>query len=1077
MKLSQTQFSNRMIKHHFFKLLSRYLVVLVCLFNLPLSAQTPGEAHDFNLPDVQSISPQIYQQMKYGEYSITEYTGTPNISIPLYTIQDKDITVPIELRYNASGIRVSEEASWTGLGWDIQFGSITQIRNGINDFSPSPVHQMSLPDYIKSTSAYGPIPLYEFNSATYPGPDLPDGEYSSYYFVGNDLPGTSYGSNVLDGNHDSQPDIMLANFFGHSFKFLKDPNTGNIKILDKKGYKVSETTLSENFGWKVTTPDGMIYYFDEVSETCVSSDTYQGDYGSLLESCSYVSATNHICDEFKDGSFIWRISRIESTMGGEVIFNYNTSLYTTLDYTNLLKKNYYEATLVSTDICANGYAVESINSNERRYFPGGSPGSKDTYSSGFRIFSVSETTQRKLASIVFSNGQVDLITSDNRLDYNGAFQLDQLKVVNSANTTIKEFNFNYDYFTAQDGGYGFCQSKSLNEISKRLKLVSLEEEGRLPYVFQYSGLKLPYKNSFAVDHWGYFNGQISNQYSFPDIKRLPPRQLQYTPVIDILETEWSAFPSNHSASDLHAQAGTLKKIFYPTGGYTQFEYELNEFDYDPNDAVYNEQIPYITKDAFDPTQSSSEGFGLRVKSISSYDSDQELSKRKEYTYHGGKPMVPMQLMVDTDHGSRVAYVGNSGGPGSTVAILATVNYQAISTTSTNHVTINSVSGSNHVGYDQVNIQEFDRNAASSGIIERYFHNEPFKGPTRYSMRISPVYTSSGVTNGLLEKEILCKGSNCDGANKVRETVNQYISVKNADFLYGVKTAHIGMYGPCDGNGNITYGSTRASLLFYYPIYAEHSLLDNSQVTYFYPSGDMTYVTNNAYNYFDLIDSQTSGLLNGQLQITTFKYPFNALSGFSTPEQAVLSEMNTKNILSKPVFTQKNYGTSVHQTATAFAINNNEYFPKTFKTNINNSGWVNEVNIDLYDDAGNVRQATSRDGTTTVYLWGYGNDLPIAIIRNSSFNEVSTVLGADLALLEGSGLTNASILQKLDALRSDAQMGDAQVFSMTHKPLIGVEHVVDANGIMTRYEYDEFSRLIKEFDSAGILTSRYLYNFK
>ena len=67
-------------------------------------------------------TPQASAFMKYGEESVNEYTGTANISVPLYTIKCKDIEIPIVLNYNASGIKVEQEASWVGLGWDLTVG-------------------------------------------------------------------------------------------------------------------------------------------------------------------------------------------------------------------------------------------------------------------------------------------------------------------------------------------------------------------------------------------------------------------------------------------------------------------------------------------------------------------------------------------------------------------------------------------------------------------------------------------------------------------------------------------------------------------------------------------------------------------------------------------------------------------------------------------------------------------------------------------------------------------------------------------------------------------------------------------
>ena len=49
-------------------------------------------------------TPEASAFKKYGEELVNEYTGTADISVPLYTIKCKDIEIPLVLRYDASGI-------------------------------------------------------------------------------------------------------------------------------------------------------------------------------------------------------------------------------------------------------------------------------------------------------------------------------------------------------------------------------------------------------------------------------------------------------------------------------------------------------------------------------------------------------------------------------------------------------------------------------------------------------------------------------------------------------------------------------------------------------------------------------------------------------------------------------------------------------------------------------------------------------------------------------------------------------------------------------------------------------------
>jgi hypothetical protein len=92
-------------------------------------------AQDKNLiPKIFENSPNSSSFVKFGNYKVNTFTGLPDISIPLYEIKVGDITVPIAIRYHASGLKVTESASWVGLGWALEAGgAVTRKVMGIAD--------------------------------------------------------------------------------------------------------------------------------------------------------------------------------------------------------------------------------------------------------------------------------------------------------------------------------------------------------------------------------------------------------------------------------------------------------------------------------------------------------------------------------------------------------------------------------------------------------------------------------------------------------------------------------------------------------------------------------------------------------------------------------------------------------------------------------------------------------------------------------------------------------------------------------------------------------------------------------
>ena len=93
------------------------LLVLI-IFQISLIGQTSTPP---NFPEsVVPPSPNAAALGKYGDIPVSLYTGTPNISVPLYNLKSKKMSVPVSLSYHASGIKVDDVASNVGLGWSLK---------------------------------------------------------------------------------------------------------------------------------------------------------------------------------------------------------------------------------------------------------------------------------------------------------------------------------------------------------------------------------------------------------------------------------------------------------------------------------------------------------------------------------------------------------------------------------------------------------------------------------------------------------------------------------------------------------------------------------------------------------------------------------------------------------------------------------------------------------------------------------------------------------------------------------------------------------------------------------------------
>ena len=84
---------------------------------------------DYTMP-----SPTAASLGKFGVIPVSHFTGLPLIEIPIYTLHEKNITVPISLTYHASGIKPDEHPGWVGLNWNLNAGgAITRV---VKDLPP-----------------------------------------------------------------------------------------------------------------------------------------------------------------------------------------------------------------------------------------------------------------------------------------------------------------------------------------------------------------------------------------------------------------------------------------------------------------------------------------------------------------------------------------------------------------------------------------------------------------------------------------------------------------------------------------------------------------------------------------------------------------------------------------------------------------------------------------------------------------------------------------------------------------------------------------------------------------------------
>jgi len=526
------------------------LYYVLCLANSKYSiAQTPGNTFN-QMSSLPLQAPQAASLSKYAEYPVSYYNGLATISLPIYTIQYADISVPISLNYHGGGIKVNEEASWVGLGWTLDAGGVIShdIKGGDDEYGWNhPFHQVF---WDNSNTSYNPMSMARSGT---PGNGLYNNSGASYS-------NSSLYSLVMP-DPDGEPDMYIYNFGGYSGKFFSgigayvDMGRNNIKFQGGSG------------GFTAITPDGYTYTFDVIEKAWSYPVTH---------------ATNTA----------YHLAKITSPRGKVVNFQYK-SFRQMIDYQDQIGqswRNQYPSEINTVYPWGNDNTVVQLPALSEHFtriqFQGGYANGESEQVGLHQIYSSTTSSNYYLDKIVFDNGYIEFVKSP-RSDMYGV-KLAAIKIYQSNGVLIKSIPFSYDYFTStrQDDDMYNRTSKVIHlENSdarvdyypasfrnKRLKLLNVSIEPQ-PHTFQYMESDynmLPYKTSFAQDFWGYFNGR-NNPSQIPDYN-LYSQQMSLPSQL----SDWHG--ANREVDNNYIRAGMLSRINYPTGGYSEFAFEPNQFD-------------------------------------------------------------------------------------------------------------------------------------------------------------------------------------------------------------------------------------------------------------------------------------------------------------------------------------------------------------------------------------------------------------------------------------------------------------------------------------------------------------------
>lgn len=527
---------------------------LICTISaLLLRGQVAGaqSSEPFNPFSAFKASAEVWAMSKYGDAKPSLYTGAMHYSVPIYTYQDPDFTLPVSLEYNFDGYRPGQHSGTVGLGWNLSYGGvITREVRGLPDddsvFGPADRQMKGFyytvadpSEYISDTlgttlrsSIYcnticTPTPTLEMAHNINPFAHVP------VYIETRPEGGVPKPYDI--NSYDLTPDIYHFSIPGHSGDFMFMPD-GSIRVFNSDlPYGEVKVEFSPYSGgirqsgapywcsFCITTGDGTKYVFGgRIDNTDYSSSaSSKAPLGIPSVSATAFHLDRVIAPNGRELEFRYQGAK-QLSVSGSVSYtpDYSGDTYSAPSDTVYSKS--YSFFCVPDEIRVDGdvlisfsYATKTHDECGAAYFDATHPGVVPS-----SIYGITTSSAKRLSSVVVYNNDGDLV----------------------------------------DRAY-LTQSYASSGTPKMfLDAVSTLRGGR--HTFEYDRNRtFPKNDRPETDHWGFWNGRYLS-----DLRT----------IVTFSGSRYNQMTGTQKEPDVaYARTGAMTQITYPSGGTTEIEYEAH----------------------------------------------------------------------------------------------------------------------------------------------------------------------------------------------------------------------------------------------------------------------------------------------------------------------------------------------------------------------------------------------------------------------------------------------------------------------------------------------------------------------
>lgn len=1002
-----------------------YITVL-----LAVVIETYADNGKVNIPDLYKknyvLSPEMAALKYMYDFPVNYSTGTVDVKIPLYTIECGELTLPIYLSYNTSGVKVNEPCGWVGQNWTLHAEPmITRIVKGHVDCGYSD-------PYKTDHDTYSWAKEYTDSNISNSTDAMPDEYYYSlptgsgmfvYSTVSNKYISIPYDDVVIS----SEKRIIAQDGTTYMFAGGREYINNYAPVLET-GWHASKI-ISANMVDTICFSYGNVtdYHIPRHEEHITVVDNFQSRrfprYGyDSLEDAGYNSPVNNVASKYPDP---------EEVLNAPIVY-----------ITNDKKTKAYRVDS-SHNLVQNDLVVDDIG-----LFP------------DIRIFI------DHLSRIMWKGYSVEFVTESTNIS-NINSRLKTITIKNMSNTVIKKIDFHYNKEIDKTNIYTrhFLTGVSIASPDRSICEVYEMDYNKMPEV--------PANDSKEYDFWGYYNGwhdsliPQTKLYTYAD-RTVGNVQYFYG---DSLTVGGSVY--NRAAKEECMLCGSLKSIIYPSGLKETFAFEANRAKInvaDKDGDAFN-----MSDHLYMATPSTPNIFifgGLRVKEITLADLGNDSILQRRSIVYGSDGAGESPILNGVNYFLREQNkLYDTYGPNfqshdiameSCCRTIGSSPFVPIIYTNGAAVMYKKVTEYNGTPDDYYSKTEYsyavpNQKAVYLSALDLYdWHNDFYGDSHNNNLTLKTVYDASG--RKLKQEEYTYSSIRKDASAIVRG--REYIIQTNENLPEKV------------GEGSKKYWKHDYSC-------TSSATLPSGNIVhdyYYDDNGNSTDVkTETQYFYGNTNDVQQTKavtLRNSTRQTVEYYHP-------SQIDNAVCRDMTSRNILSPTIKTVTTQGSSKLVEETPYAEypsgNGTKMFLLSllqYQTQDMTAPTVKEEYE--YYSTGSIR-CIKKNGATRILIWAECGQKLIASIMVNTGNS-SSIMSQSTALEEQYGNRPASAfpISQIINMRNE---NPSALFTVYSYDVYGnLTSVCNPNGCTEYFGYDKMGRLTEQRNNNNEITKQYDYHY-